>query len=49
MLDNTGQGLLTFGENLMIDEEYSAECIDIFGCDIGGMCFIDLVRDYIPD
>lgn len=31
LLDNSNQGFLTFGENLLVDEEYSAECVCIFG------------------
>lgn len=31
LLDNAGQGFLTFGDDLLIDEEYSQECLRIFG------------------
>lgn len=31
LLDNAGQGFMTFGDDLLIDEEYSYECIRIFG------------------
>ncbi|MFZ5351745.1 MAG: ATP-binding protein [Bacillota bacterium] len=31
LLNNTGQGVLTFGENLLINDEYSAQCGVIFG------------------
>lgn len=30
LLDNAGQGFLTFGYDLLVDREYSAECIKIF-------------------
>ncbi|MDP4142872.1 MAG: ATP-binding protein [Bacillota bacterium] len=30
LLDNVGQGLLSFGSDLIIDEEYSYECLNIF-------------------
>ncbi len=32
--NNVGQGFLSFGVDLLIDEEYSAECKNIFGVDI---------------
>ncbi|MTI83733.1 MAG: diguanylate cyclase [Firmicutes bacterium] len=31
LLDNSSQGFLTFGADLLVDEEYSAECTSIFG------------------
>jgi len=31
LLDNSSQGFLTFGDDLRVDEEYSAECTSIFG------------------
>ncbi|MCX7711332.1 MAG: ATP-binding protein [Clostridia bacterium] len=31
LLDNAGQGFLTFGRDLLIDKEYSLECVSIFG------------------
>ena len=31
LLDNSAQGFLTFGNNLLVDQEYSAECDIIFG------------------
>ncbi|HEX3010899.1 MAG TPA: ATP-binding protein [Syntrophomonadaceae bacterium] len=31
ILDNVGQGFLTFGSDLLIHDEYSAECSKIFG------------------
>lgn len=31
LLDNSSQGFLTFGENLLVHKEYSQECIRIFG------------------
>ncbi|MDO8610908.1 MAG: chemotaxis protein CheA, partial [bacterium] len=52
ILDNSGQGFLTFSDNLLIDEEYSIECEKIFGTSITGMKFSNLIysegeeRDY---
>lgn len=31
LLDNAGQGFLAFGSDLIIDSEYSSECINLFG------------------
>jgi len=36
LLDNVGQGFLTFGEDLLINPEYSLECEDMIACDIDG-------------
>jgi two-component system, chemotaxis family, sensor kinase CheA len=41
LLNNTGEGLLTFDENLMVEPSYSIECKSIFGKDI--------YAEYIPD
>lgn len=43
LLNNAGQGFLSFGENLLVDEEYSSECRRIFGRDIGGLKFPELI------
>ncbi|MCY6369422.1 7TM diverse intracellular signaling domain-containing protein [Clostridium ganghwense] len=34
LLDNAGQGFLTFGRELIVDEEYSIQCKDIFNMEI---------------
>jgi|GEM_PF-1496843 len=36
LLDNAGQGFLTFDKNFIIDDEYSKECIKLIGEEIGG-------------
>lgn len=36
LLDNTGQGILFFGNDLRIDENYSSECIRFFSGDVSG-------------
>ncbi|MFZ5969604.1 MAG: ATP-binding protein [Bacillota bacterium] len=43
LLDNAGQGFLSFGRDLLIDSEYSQECIDIFGQRIENTCFSQLM------
>ncbi len=37
LLDNAGQGFLTFGWDLAVDEDYSAECVKIFGTIVSGL------------
>lgn len=43
LLNNAGQGFLSFGPDLLVREEYSSECIRIFGKKIAGAKFADLI------
>lgn len=43
LLDNAGQGFLTFGADLSIASEFSSECLNIFNCDIAGKPFPELM------
>ncbi len=43
ILDNAGQGFLTFGESLKVDVEYSEECRKLFGGEVWGTGFPRLV------
>lgn len=43
LLNNAGQGFLSFGPDFYIDEEYSTECNRIFGREIAGQRFTDLI------
>ena len=43
LLNNAGQGFLTFGADLAIDPEYSLECKRIFGHDITGDNPLELI------
>lgn len=43
LLNNASQGFLTFGRDLLINTEYSAECIKIFGREIMGDTFSRLI------
>lgn len=36
LLDNAGQGFVSFGKDLIVAAEYSAECVMIFNREIGG-------------
>ncbi len=42
LLDNSGQGFLSFGPELMVDSEYSRECLTIFGREIKGASIREL-------
>jgi Chemotaxis protein histidine kinase and related kinases len=46
ILDNTGQCIFTTNEELIIEENYSAECLKIFGKKIEKEKFTELVRPY---
>lgn len=43
LMDNAGQGFMYFGEDLLIRAEYSSECTRIFGSDLEGRSFADLI------
>lgn len=47
LLDNAGQGFLSFDKSKIIKDEYSAECVKIFGKKIDNLYFPDLI--YIND
>ncbi len=42
LLDNANQGFLTFGDDLLVDDEYSLECVNIFGREVKGLSFTQL-------
>ena len=48
LLDNAGQGFLSFGADLIISDEYSLECVQIFRGPIGRKNFIDLIEKHVP-
>lgn len=43
LLDHAGQGFLTFDHRLVVQTEYSRECIRLFGQDIAGAPFVELL------
>lgn len=43
LLDNAGQGFLTFGPEMQVDEEYSRECRSIFRRELAGLPFPELL------
>ncbi len=44
LLDNADQGFLTFGRDLKVNRQFSAECIRIFGRQIAGVPITELLR-----
>lgn len=54
LLNNAGQGFLTFGKNLKIHKEYSKQCIDFIGRNIEDMNILEILypdigADYLKD
>lgn len=43
LLDHAGQGFLSFGQDLLVNKEYSAECLQIFGEKIENKNIIELL------
>lgn len=43
LLDNAGQGFLTFGCDLLVHKEYSSECTNIFGYEIKDKLITELI------
>ncbi|HOK39828.1 MAG TPA: ATP-binding protein [bacterium] len=43
LLDNAGQGFLSFGKDLLVYKEYSKQCIDIFSKRIEGINILELL------
>ncbi len=49
LLDNAGQGFLSFGGDLAVSGEYSRECEEIFEAPICGRSFPDIIREHTDD
>ncbi|QGQ96342.1 hypothetical protein EHS13_16360 [Paenibacillus psychroresistens] len=45
LLDNAGQGFLTFSSSLLVDPEYSRECKHLFEQEIEGLSFASLITE----
>jgi len=43
LLDNAGQGFLSFGPELVVSDEHSLECIHMFRGPVGGKNFVDML------
>jgi HAMP domain-containing protein len=48
LLNNAAEGFLSFDKDLKINDEYSAECKNIFNKDIAGEDFVELMVDNDP-
>ncbi|MBP2628544.1 MAG: diguanylate cyclase and metal dependent phosphohydrolase [Firmicutes bacterium] len=46
LLDNANQGFLTFGLDLKVNRQYSAECLRIFERKIGGISILELMSQW---
>ena len=49
LLDHAGQGFLFFGSDLLISEEYSKECDEIFGFSIGNKDFFGVMESFVDE
>jgi len=47
LLDNAGQGFLSFGADLLVQEGSSRECTSIFGFDVPGRGIIGIFKDHV--
>lgn len=43
LLDNSNQGFLTFGKDMLVDREYSSECLRIFNKKIAHINIVELI------
>lgn len=49
LLDHAGQGFLFFGNDLLISEEYSKECDEIFGFAVGKRNFLQVMGNFVDE
>ena len=49
LLDNAGQGFLSFNKDMIISQDYSLECTKIFRAEIGGVNFISLLGRFVQE
>lgn len=47
LMDNAGQGFLSFGQNLAVSGEYSLECVQIFRVPMEGRNFLELIGKHV--
>ncbi len=47
LLDNAGQGFLSFGADLIVSDEYSLECVQLFRGPVGGKDFLTLMERHV--
>ncbi|NQF13591.1 AAA family ATPase [Brevibacillus sp. HB1.3] len=49
LLNNAGQGFLSFSKNLLVHSEYSRECLRIFGRELAGISVAELLYPDRPE
>ncbi len=47
LLNNAGQGFLSFGSDLIISDEHSKECDEIFGFSAGNKNFLEIFKEFL--
>ncbi|OLN30530.1 Signal transduction histidine kinase CheA [Desulfovibrio sp. DV] len=47
LMDNAGQGFLSFGQDLAVSGEYSLECVQIFRVPMEGRNFLELMAKHV--
>uniref|UniRef100_I2Q6M3 histidine kinase n=1 Tax=Desulfovibrio sp. U5L TaxID=596152 RepID=I2Q6M3_9BACT len=47
LMDNAGQGFLSFGQDLAVSGEYSLECVQIFRLPMDGRNFLELMAKHV--
>lgn len=47
LMDNAGQGFLSFGQDLAVSGEYSLECVQIFRVPMEGRDFLELMAKHV--
>ena len=48
LMDNAGQGFLSFGQDLAVSGEHSLECVHIFRVPMEGRNFLELMARHVP-
>jgi len=48
LMDNAGQGFLSFGADAIVSSEYSLECVQIFRVPMEGRNFLELMTKHVP-
>lgn len=49
LLNNAGQGFLSFSKDYIVKQEFSSECVTIFQKEIGNLNYIDLVSEFFEE
>lgn len=49
LLDNAGQGFLSFGRDYLIEEDYSIECENIIGKSLGNISYLHIISQFFAE